>query len=80
MLLCGDYNARTAACPDYIADDTNQHVHVLPDEYTVDSNIDPRVSQDIVRPDPNCLLLLELCRQSGLRIMNGRMGEDANVG
>ena len=79
MLLCGDFNARTAAYPDYVADDTDRHVHMLPDEYIIDSNIDPRVSQDIVRPDPNGLLLLELCRQSGLRIMNGRMGADANV-
>ena len=80
MLLCGDFNARTAAYPDYVADDTDRHVHVLPDEYTVDSNIAPRVSQDKIRPDSNGLLLLELCRQSGLRIMNGRMGEDAIVG
>ena len=79
MLLCGDFNARTAAYPDYFADDIDRHVHVLPDEYIVDSNIDSRISQDTVRPDSNGLLLLELCRQSGLRIMNGRMGEDANI-
>ena len=63
MLLRGDFNARAAAYPDYVAYDTDRHVHVLPDEYTVESNIDPRVSQDIVRPDSNGLLLLELCRQ-----------------
>ena len=54
--------------------------HVLPDEYTIDSNVPQRISQDTVRPDSNGLLLLELCRQTGMRILNGRTGNNANVG
>ena len=80
LLMCGDFNARTATCPDFVVDDTNRHVHVLPDEYTIDSNVPQRVSQDTLRPDSNSLLLLELCPQTGMRILNGRTGNDANVG
>ena len=77
--MCGDFNARTADSPDYVDADRNRHVDVLPDEYTADSNIRQRVSRDTVRPDSNGLLLLELCRKTGI-ILNGRTGNDANVG
>ncbi|MCG7875034.1 MAG: reverse transcriptase domain-containing protein [Candidatus Thiodiazotropha endolucinida] len=80
LLMFGDYNARTSNYPDFVVDDSSRHVHVLPDNYTVDSNVPQRTSQDTVRPDSNGLLLLELCRQTGMRILNGRMGNDANVG
>ena len=26
LLMCGDFNARTAICPDFVVDDTNRHV------------------------------------------------------
>ena len=80
VLMCGDFNARLATCPDFVVDDSNRHVDVLPDEYTIGSNVTQRVSQDTVRPDFNGLLLLELCKQNGMRILNGRTGNDANVG
>ena len=82
LLICGDFNARIATCPDFVVDDSNCHVHVdvLPDEYTIDSNVTQRVPQNTVRPDSNGLMLLELCRQTGMRILNGRNGNDANVG
>ena len=79
LLMCGDFNARTATCLDYIVDDTNRRVHVLPDEYMIDSNVSKLVFQDTVRSDSSGLLLLELCRQTGMRILNGRTGNDANV-
>ena len=80
LLMYGDFNACIATSPDFVVDDSNRHVDVLPDEYTIDSNVTQRVSQDTVRPDSNGLLLLELCRQTGMRILNGRTGNDANVG
>ena len=80
LLMCGDYNSRTCNYPDFVVDDTTRHVQVLPDEYMVDFDVPPRASQDTVRPDSNGLLLLDLCRQTGMRILNGRVGNDAKVG
>ena len=31
-------------------------------------------------PNPNGYLLIDLCKQTGLRIANGRVGRDAGVG
>ena len=63
LLMFGDFNARTSNYP-FVVDDTACHVHVLPDYYTVDSNVPQRTSQDTVRPDSNGLSQLELCRQT----------------
>ena len=46
------------------------HMDVLPDEYTPD-NFTHRYSEDQGRLNNNGLLLLEFCKQTGLRIMNG---------
>ena len=54
-------------------------MNVLPDEYTPDRFMD-RYSQDIGHVNNNGLLLLDLCKQTGVRIMNGRVGADRGVG
>ena len=54
-------------------------MNVLPDEYTLD-NYMPRFSQDRGHVNNNGLLLLDFCKQTGLRIMNGRLGKDTGVG
>ena len=40
----------------------------------------PRYSQDEGYTNSNGLLLLDFCRQTGLRIMNGGVGNDEGVG
>ena len=52
---------------------------VLPDEYIPDVKL-PRFPQDKRYVNNNGLLLLEFCKQTGLRIMNGRVGNDCGVG
>ena len=37
FLICGDFNARISNFPDYVEDDTAEHIHVLPDDYLVDT-------------------------------------------
>ena len=79
VLLCGDINGRTSVNPDFVEEDGSVHVSVLPDEYVPD-NFLPRFSEDIGHVNNNGLLLLDLCKQTGLRIMNGRVGDDYGVG
>ena len=40
----------------------------------------PRSSEDEVHVNNNGLLLLDFCKQTGLRIMNGRVGNDQGIG
>ena len=39
LLLFGDFNARPLNYPDFVVEDMARHVHVLPDDYMVDSNV-----------------------------------------
>ena len=80
ILLCGDMNSRTSTNVDYVIDDNNVHMPMLPDDYIVDTNLVPRCSQDKGHTNNNGLLLLDLCKQSSLRILNGRFGEDKGLG
>ena len=77
FIVCRDMNARTGYLPDIITDDNNLRVP-LPDDYAVDECI-PRVSQDKV-VNRNGYLLLNFCKPSSLRILNGRFGNDKSVG
>ncbi len=78
-MICGDFNARTSDDSDSVIDDHADHINVLPDDYTADVFL-PRFSRDKVRPNDNGTSLLAFCKQTGLRIMNGRVGNDACVG
>ena len=37
VLLCGDFNARSSGLLDYVEQDTAEHMHVLPDDYSTDT-------------------------------------------
>ena len=52
---------------------------VLPDEYIPDDVLQ-RFSEDKGHTNNNGLLLLDFCKQTGLRIMNGRVGADKGLG
>ena len=54
-------------------------MNVLPDEYTPDQFMN-RCSQDIGHVNNNGLLLLDLSKQTGVRILNVRVGDDKGVG
>ncbi|MCG8034648.1 MAG: endonuclease/exonuclease/phosphatase family protein, partial [Candidatus Thiodiazotropha taylori] len=79
VLMCGDFNSRTSVNPDFVTDDDPAHMDVLPEEYTSDRFMQ-RFSEDAGHVNNNGLLLLELCKQTGLRIMNGRVGNDNGIG
>ena len=79
LIVCGDFNSRTSVNPDFVTDDDPAHMDVLPDEYTPDRFMQ-RYSEDVGHVNNNGLLLLELCKQTGLRMMNGRVGNDNGIG
>lgn len=79
LILFGDFNCRTSINPDFVSEDDSIHMNVLPDEYIPDRFMD-RYSQDIGHINNNGLLLLDLCKQTGIRILNGRVGADSGVG
>ena len=79
FLLCGDYNARSSNKPDFVTDDDTVHISVLPDDYVTDTQLS-RYSQDEGHINSNVHYLLDFCKQTGLRLMNGRVGNDEGVG
>ena len=74
FLICGDFNSRSSDNPDFVIDDDPTHISVLPDDYTPD-NFMQRFSEDQGHTNNNGLYLLDFCKQTGMRIMNGRVGE-----
>lgn len=79
LLICGDFNSRTSTNNDFVTHDDSLHMSVLPDEYISD-NFLSRYSQDKGHVNNNGMLLLDFCKQTGVRIMNGRVGKDNGIG
>ena len=69
-IIIGDFNARTNCKPDYINDD-NDNFLSLSTSYVSDTPIIRR-SCDEKNVDTHGKMLLDLCKSSGLRIINGR--------
>ena len=76
--VCGDFNARTATRSDYVDNDSVFIADLLPDDYIIDQSL-PRSSEDSICNEYGTCLL-EMCKASGLRILNGRLGEDKYTG
>ena len=74
FIVSGNPNARTANLPDYVACDSLQLSDLLPEDYDIDSSL-PRVSEDKVSNEYGNQLL-EFCKATGLKLANGRLGED----
>jgi hypothetical protein len=79
FIMCADTNGRTQTCPDYVVEsDSSSHYVPLPDDYRVDEML-PRSSKDKVT-NGNGRHLLDFCKATSLRICNGRLGKDKNIG
>ena len=74
--LVGDFNARTGNLADVIVNDDNKYVD-LPDDYIPDVDIMKRNNCDTVF-NSFWERLIELCRMSGIRIVNGRKIGDSS--
>ena len=71
LMLCGDFNARTASDPDFIQYDNNDKFIQNDSNYIYDLVIFCRISTDVTTCNRG-KRLLEICSQSQLRIANGR--------
>jgi hypothetical protein len=88
--LAGDLNARTAKLADFlpsdsyindffnIDDDSRSHF----DSYSILENLGVPLCRNSLdtRTNSHGLMLIELCRNNNLFIVNGRFGNDANTG
>jgi hypothetical protein len=83
VIILGDFNARTALRPDYITyDSSNVNSDIpLPDDYQYDdmSLIPKRCSMDNTTNNHGNKLL-NLCKATSLKIVNGRLGNDKLTG
>ena len=79
LTVCGDLNSRTSDLPDYVTDDNFSNFDVLPDDYIIDTEI-LRYSQDKRHVNNNGQMLLDHCKQTGLRIVNWRFSCDQGIG
>lgn len=78
IVLVGDLNSKIGQRCDYVANDFATHIDALPDDYNPDQIL-PRKSQDQVI-NQNGQLILDFLKQTGLRVANGRVCEDKNIG
>ena len=93
ILICGDYNAHTNIKPDYFNSDwatkiteiddivkntNNERLQLINCMYE-DHRLD-RFSEDMRPMNNNGRLLLDVCKISGLIIVNGRLGDDKGIG
>ena len=71
--------AWTSVNHDFVVDDNSFHMSVLSDDYIPD-NLMQRFSEDEGHTNSNGTFLLDFCKQTGLRIKHGRVGNDYGVG
>jgi hypothetical protein len=76
VILAGDLNAKTNTMRDYVTDDGDSHTPINDSTlYIHDSHMD-RQNQDPHAVDAQGKKLLELCKSSRIRILNGRTNGD----
>ena len=63
---------------DFVDNDSDYTADLLPDNYITDQAL-LRYSEDSVCKEYD-ICLLDMCKSTGLRIVNGRMGEDKFIG
>ena len=77
IIITGDFNSRVGNNNDFVDDDFI-NADILPDDYIIDIPL-PRSHKDVITNDHG-LNMLNFCKQTGFRIMNGRVCEDKNIG
>ena len=69
IILQGDFNAYTQ--PDYVVADETNHPNLEDEQYIFDNSM-PRNNLDPKRINNSGKFLLDICKETGLRILNGR--------
>ncbi len=83
--ICGDLNSRTSVesdCPETYAHNEmcdNDEPDIVASTYEADLTLPNRCSQDSI-VNTQGKLLLDFCKSTGLRIVNGRLSDDKHLG
>ena len=84
IIVVGDMNARTGLSNDHFegCDNIEKYIHCLEGaELNLDSDISVGRRYSLDRKiDSSGVKLLQICKDAGLRIINGRIGDDAGIG
>ena len=80
VMVIGDMNGRTNEVEDYIVNDSIDPYLPTPDDYYPDNKLKRRQNMDKSTLKGHGRPIIEYCRSTGLRIGNGRIGEDENIG
>ena len=78
FMICRDLKARTGTLPDFVNDDSSDHIPALPNDYSIELPVE-RASEDKAFNRYGSQLL-DFCKHTGLRILNGCMGADKGIG
>ena len=78
FLIAGDLNARVGSRPDFVKNKYLFNLNMMSGDYEEDIVL-RRVSQDKISNE-KWYIFVRFCKLTGMRIMNGRVGEDAVVG
>ena len=79
FIISGDMNGRTHEENDFVDHDSVDHLP-LPDDYTEDAYLLNRRSNQDKVSNAQGRVLLELCKMCNVRIVNGRIFSDRNLG
>ena len=84
IIICGDFNARTACLPDFLLEIEGSDGNVIPQSVMAEKQFtgvmtDPRISQDTVANEYG-KELLDFCKSLNCRLLNGRAYGDAHTG
>ena len=77
VLLFGDLNARTGDLNDFIENDEIDEYLPLDDNYKPDKPLRTRINNDKELVNTSGQSLIEFCKSTGYRILNGRINENA---
>ena len=75
ILIQGDFNAYTHTTPDFVELDDSSYPNSDDTNYFIDT-CKSRNNFDTKKPNKSGKLLLDLCKESGIRILNGRTSGD----
>ena len=78
VLLCGDFNARTSVVHDFIENDELDEFLPVDVNYQPDYHLETRINKDASPVNTNGTALIDFCKSSGYRILNGRLFKESS--
>ena len=79
VIIMGDTNARICEENDFVENSPDDYLHT-PYDFEVDINVKKRKTLDNKELSGHHKQLLDFCKATGLKILNGRSGEDGKTG